>query len=102
MRSIRGVYQLPRDTDPVSRLPQTAFENIPHAQFAPDLLHIDRAVLVSEAGIARDDEQAGKPRQRSYDLFDNPVGEIILRGVAAHIGEWQNGDGRAIRQRQSV
>jgi hypothetical protein len=33
------------------------FEYIPHAELAPNPLHIDRATFVREAGVAGDDEQ---------------------------------------------
>jgi hypothetical protein len=43
--------------DATVRLSQTAFENITHAEFAPDLLHINRAALVSKTRVAGDDKQ---------------------------------------------
>jgi hypothetical protein len=30
-----------------------------------------------------------EPRQGGYDLFHDPVCEIFLVGIAAHVGEWQ-------------
>jgi hypothetical protein len=32
--------------------PQATFEHIADPQLAPDLLHVDRAVLVGEGGVA--------------------------------------------------
>ena len=52
-----GLDQLRGDPDAVAGFAHAAFEHIAHAQFAPDLLHIDRAALVGEARIAGDDEQ---------------------------------------------
>src|SRR5215469_5063262 len=40
-----GLDQLRRDADAVARFAETAFQDITHPQFAPDLLHIDGATL---------------------------------------------------------
>ena len=45
--------------------------------------------LVGEARIARDDEQPFDARQSGDDVFDHPVGEILLLRIAAQIGERQ-------------
>jgi len=59
------------------------FKYIAHAQFAPDLLHVDRLALVGEARIAGDHEQPADAGERSDDLLDDAVGEIFLLRVAA-------------------
>src|SRR5207302_1638404 len=51
-----GLDKLRRDADPTAGLAQSAFEDIAHPQFAPDLFHIHGTTLVGEAGIARDNE----------------------------------------------
>jgi hypothetical protein len=48
--------QLRSDADAVAGFAQAAFEHIADAELTPDLLHINRAALVSEGGVARDHE----------------------------------------------
>src|SRR6516165_9560379 len=38
----------------------------------------------------------------SDDLLGNTIGEIFLLGITAHILEWQDRDGRPVRQRQCL
>src|SRR4051812_8628442 len=45
-----GLNKLRRDPDAVSRFAQTAFEHIADPKLPPDLLHVDCAALVGEAG----------------------------------------------------
>ena len=42
--------------------------------------------LVGEARVARDHEQPAQPREAGDDVFGDPVGEVLLLGVAAHVG----------------
>jgi acetoin utilization deacetylase AcuC-like enzyme len=51
-----GFDQLRADPNAAAGLTQATFEHVTHPKFAADLLHINRAVLVSETGISRDDE----------------------------------------------
>src|SRR5215472_9860854 len=44
-----GLDQLGSYAQPIAALPDTAFEDITHAELAADLLHIDRAALVGKA-----------------------------------------------------
>jgi hypothetical protein len=57
--------------------------------------------LVDETRIARDHEQPLDARQTRNDVFDHPVGEILLLGVAAHVLERQHRDGRLVGQREA-
>ena len=100
MRAGEGVDQLRGDAHPAAALPDRAFEHIPHAELAPDLLHIDRSTLVGEARIAGDDEEPADARERGDDLLDHAVGEIFLLRVAAHVLERQHRDRRLVGQRQ--
>src|SRR5258707_4217711 len=69
-----------------------------HPKLAPDLLHIDGAPLVCEARIAGDDEQRLETRQRRDDVIDHSISKVVLFGITAHVGEWQNSDGGLIRK----
>jgi hypothetical protein len=100
MRGISRIDQLGADAHATAGLAHRAFQNITHPQFAPDLFHIDGLALVGEARIASDDEEPADARQRRDDLLDHAVGEILLLGIAAHIGEGQHRDRRFVRQRE--
>ena len=56
--------------------------------------------LVGEAGVARDDEEARKPRKVAYQLVGDAITEVLLVGIAALIGKRQYRDGGDARQRQ--
>ena len=81
------LHQLRSDADPIASLAHAAFEHITHAEFAPDLFHIDRTAPVGEGRVPGDDEQRGIARQRSDDVLSDSVGDELLFGVAAHVGE---------------
>src|SRR5258708_32858510 len=72
-----GLDQLRGDADAVAGFTQAAFEHVAHAKLAPDLLHVHRVTLVSEARVAGDDEQRGVARQRGNDVFGDPVSEKL-------------------------
>ena len=72
--------------------PHAAFEHIPHAEFPPDLLHVDRLALVGESGIAGDDEAVEQMRQIGRQIIGDAVGEIVLLLVAAQVLERQHDD----------
>ena len=52
-----GLDQLRRDTNAIAGFAQTPLEYVTHAQFAADPLHINRAALVCEGGMAGDHEK---------------------------------------------
>ena len=92
MGSSHSVDELGIDAHTVTTPANAAFQHIAHAQFAPDLPHVDRLALVLEARVSGDDEQLREPRQLGDDVIGHAVGEIFLLGVAAHVGEGQNSD----------
>ena len=96
------------DADAVAGFAHAAFKHVAHAEFAPDLLHIDRVPLVGKGAVARDDEEPSDLGQRGDDLLHRAVGEILLLWVAADVlerqhrdrglvGQWQSGDGKGYR-----
>jgi len=76
---------------PIACLPHAAFEHIAHPEIASDLFHVDRTAFVSEARIACDHEQRGIARERGGDVLGYAIGEKLLLGVAAHVGEREHG-----------
>ena len=95
-----GVDELRGHANPLAAPAHAAFQHVAHAEFAPDLLHVDRIALVGEAGIAGDDEQRTAAGQFGDDVVGDAVREILLLRVAAHVGEGEHGDRWSVRQRQ--
>ena len=85
---------------PLAGAAHAAFEHVAHAELARDLLHVDRAVLVDECRVARDDEQPADAGQAGDQVFRNAVGEILLIRIVAHVGERQHRDRGTVGQRQ--
>src|SRR5262247_2161397 len=83
--------KLAGNADPISRLPHAALEHVTHSEVATDVLDVDRFAFVSEGRIAGNDEQALLAGQRSDDVFDHPVREILLLWIAAHVVKRQHG-----------
>ena len=102
MRGGAALDKLPGDAQPVCGLANAAFQHVADAEFRGDLADVDRLALVGERGISGDDEQAGDLRQAGNQVFDEPVSEIFLLWVAAHVGERQHGDRGLARQRQQL
>ena len=92
MRHRRGIDELRGDANARAHPANAAFEHIAHAELAADLLHVDRAALVGEGRVARDDEQMPVAGQPGDDVLDHPVGEELLLGIRAHVLEGQDRD----------
>jgi hypothetical protein len=92
--------QLRGDPHTTAGLAHRAFEDIAHAELAPDLLHIDRLALVGEARIPGDDEEPADARERGDDLLDHAVDEIFLLWITTHIREGQYRDRRLVGECQ--
>ena len=50
--------------------------------------------------MARDHEQPLDAREARDDVLDHPIGEIVLRRIAAHVLKRQHRDGRLFGQRE--
>jgi hypothetical protein len=90
------IDQLPSDADFPRCLAHRPFKDIAHAQLVPDLLHVHRLALVGKAGIAGDNEEPFEPRQRRSNLLNHSIGEVFLLGIAAHVLERQDRNGRLV------
>ena len=87
-----------------TRLPAlriAALQHEAHAELAADLLHLHRLALVGERRVAGDHEQARDLRQVGDHVLGDAVAEILLLGIAAHIGERQHGDRGLVRHRRA-
>jgi hypothetical protein len=82
-----------------ARLAHAAFEHVPHAELPADLLDVDALLLEGEGRVAGDDEQARDFGDVGDDVFGDAVGEVLLLGIAAHVGEGQHRDRGLARRR---
>ena len=57
-----------------------AFEDIAHAELAPDLLHLDRLAFIGEGRIASDHKQPADTRECGDDLLDHAVAKYSCSG----------------------
>jgi hypothetical protein len=87
-----------RDADAVGRAPHAPLQDVAHAEVPRDLLDVDGAPLEGKAGVAGDDEEPSKFRQRGDDVFGDPVGKVFLLDIAAQVHERQHRDRRLVRQ----
>ena len=88
----RRVDELDGNAQPVARLAHAALDQIARAELLGDLAHVDGLSLVDEGRVARDDEQFAPAAQLCEDVLGEPIGEEFLLGIAAHVGERQDGN----------
>ena len=78
-----GIDQLDVDPDLIAGSLDAPFQDIAHPQVAPDPLRVDRLALVSERGVARDDQAALDARDVGRQILGDAVREIFLLWVVA-------------------
>ena len=93
-----GVDELGGDPDPIPGLANAALQDVAHAQLPAHLSGIERLALVREDGVARDHEQPGELGEAGDEVLGDPVAEVLLPGVAAHVLEGEHGDGGLVGQ----
>ena len=91
-----SVDQLGCHAHTIAVFPHAALGHVSHAEFAPDLLHVDGAALVGEARLPGYDEQPPHARQGRQNVLDHAVGKVFLLWVAAQVGKGQHGDRRPV------
>jgi len=87
-----GIDQLGIDADLPLPSPNASFQHISHAEFAADLLGVDRPASQCEGGIARDYKRPVDSRQVSRQIVGDPIGKILMCSVFTVIGERQYDD----------
>ena len=92
-----GVDELHVDAHAISPALNAALENIADVQLPSEPLGANAFPLEGERGVAGDHERAADPRQIRGQTLGNPIGEIILLGIAAEIRERQHDDGQTAR-----
>ena len=93
-----AVDQLRADAQPIAGLADAAFDEVADAQLASDRADVGRLTLEQERGVARRDRQRRDLGQIGGDVLADPVAEIFLLRVAAHVGEGQDADGWPTRR----
>ena len=97
VRASLGLDQLHIDAHAISRALHAAFEHVANVEFASDLFEVGRLAFVGKSCAAADHEGAGNAREVGGQALGDAVDEIVLRRVAADVGEGQNDDGEAGR-----
>ncbi len=99
--AVLAVDELGGDAHARAGLADAAFQDEFDPEILAHLVHLHRLALVGKRRIARDNEQAGDFRQVGDDVLGDPIAKIFLLGVAAHVCEWQHGDGRSVGRRRA-
>ena len=86
------IDQLDDHPNAVSGFSDASLEQIVGAELAGDTAEVNGLTLVFERRVAGDDEKAAKTGKLREDFLRQPVGEELLLGIAAHIGQRQHGD----------
>ena len=92
MRASFAINKLRCDAYPVCCLSYTTFQDISNAKLLPDLPCVDRLSLISEAGIARYNEEPTNARKGGGDLLDHTVSKGLLCWITAHVCEGKHSD----------
>jgi hypothetical protein len=90
MGSVIGVDQLRRNPEMTARSAYTSLKDITHVQLLGDLPYVQNPVLVDKAGVARDHSEGFEAAQRSGDVLDDAVCEVVLLRITAKVLERQN------------
>src|SRR5215472_16329654 len=92
MISIGSRHQLCRDAQTVVSSSYTALENGAHLELFSDNAQVDIFTLEGESGASRDNVKSLNLSQRVDDLLSDPVGEVFVLRIRAHVGERQYHD----------
>ena len=85
VRAAFGVDQLHVHLHLITGPPHAAFEDIPNAEFAAYLLHVDELALVGKGRAAGYYEATGNARQIGGQIVGDPIGEILLLRIVREI-----------------
>jgi hypothetical protein len=86
------VDELRRDSHLLAVFADAAFDHVRDSQPLRDRAHVRRVVLERKCRAARHDLQAGCAREAVDEFLSEPVTEILVGGIAADVGEGQDGD----------
>ncbi len=90
--AVGDVDQLGGDAELVAGFPNAALENRLHVQRLAHLLDVDRRALELERRRAGRDAQVLDAPEAVDQLLGDPLAEVVLVLLGAHVGERQHGD----------
>ena len=99
MKAIDHADQLRGDAHLPALAPHAAFDDVGHAELAPDLAHVAALAFELEHRSTRRDVELRNLRQDVQQFLGHAVGEIFLVRLAAHVCKRQDGDGRTAARR---
>ena len=88
MMSFTRIDKLSIDANRIASASHAALEDILDPEILSDFLHLGRLVLIGKGRVARDHEQTINFRKVGDQIFGDAVGEMLLLGIVAQIGEW--------------
>jgi hypothetical protein len=92
MRAAFRVDQLDVHPNMIAASPYAAFQHIADAEFAADLLHVDRFTLIGKGGAAGDHKASGNAREIGRQVVRDPIGEIFLIRIIRQVLKRQHDD----------
>ncbi len=96
-----GIDQLGRHPHASLRLANTAFKDRTHVEFSADRGYVDIGAFEGEGRSPRGNLELDDLGQRLQQLFREAVGEVLVFGIAAHVGkrEHRNRMRRRVKRR---
>jgi hypothetical protein len=85
----RTLDELRRNAHLVGGPPDAALEEVANVELPGDLPGIDGPALVDEARGAGDDGEGAEAAERRNQVFDDPVGKVVLLRAVRKVGEGQ-------------
>src|SRR6185312_3601014 len=86
------IDQLRGDPHPVADLADTTLEDVCHSKLPRHFADVHGLALEGESAVSGDHFEGGDLGQVGRNVLADPVAEIFLLGVAAHVLEWQHAD----------
>ena len=93
MVAVGDVDELCGDANPPAGAPHATLEHRGDVELLTDAAEIEVLALEGEGRCPRRHAQAGQLGQGVDDLLGDAIGEILVLGVAADVGEGQHGNG---------
>ncbi len=91
-----GLDQLCGHPDPPPLPADASFEHMAHAQVESDRGNVDVFVLEVERRRPSSDPEFLQPAERVENFLRQPIAEVLISRVVAHVQEWEDGDGSCL------